>query len=97
MAGYLIANLDVTDPAGFAEYAKLVSPIIARYGGRYLVRGGDTKILEGNPPIKRVVVLEFPTLAAAQKFYDSSDYKPLIGMRQKSAVSTVFLVDGYAG
>ena len=97
MAGYLIANIDVTNPAGFDEYRKKVSPIIAQYGGRYIVRGGETRMLEGNLPLKRFIVLEFPTLAAAQKFYDSPEYKPLMGIREASAKSDVFLVEGYAG
>ena len=97
MAGYLIANLEITNPDGFAEYARKVAPIIAQYGGKYIVRGGETRMLEGNAPIKRIVILEFPSLAAAQKFYDSPDYRPIIHLRTSSANSTIFLVDGYAG
>jgi uncharacterized protein (DUF1330 family) len=97
MAGYLIANIDVTDAAGFDEYRKKVSPLIAQHGGRYLVRGGDPKALEGNLPVKRLVVVEFPTLAAAQRFYDSPEYQPLLALRLKSTKSDVLLVEGSAG
>jgi uncharacterized protein (DUF1330 family) len=74
MAGYLIANIEVTDAAGFEEYRQKVMPVIAQFGGRYIVRGGDLRRLEGNLPINRLVVLEFPTLEAAQRFYDSAEY-----------------------
>ena len=95
MKGYLIANIDVTDAAGFDEYRQKVSPLIEKYGGRYLVRGGDSKTLEGKLPVKRLVVLEFPTMEAAQRFYDSADYRPVMEIRLKAAKSDVILVQGY--
>ncbi|HUK58272.1 MAG TPA: DUF1330 domain-containing protein [Stellaceae bacterium] len=94
MAGYLIANLDITDPAKYDDYRQQVGKVVAQYGGRFLVRGGEMKVLEGKPAVKRLVVLEFPTVAAAQKFYDSPEYRPLIPLRKASTVSTVFLVEG---
>ncbi len=97
MAGYLIANIEVTNPAKFEEYRQKVGPIVAQYGGRFLVRGAEARVLEGNPPIRRLAILEFPTLAAAQKFYDSPEYKPVLGLRLASATSNVILVEGSAG
>lgn len=97
MAGYLIANIEVTNPAKFEEYRQKVGPIVAQYGGRFLVRGAEARVLEGNPPIRRLAILEFPTLAAAQKFYDSPEYKPVLGLRLASATSNVILVEGTAG
>ncbi len=96
MPGYLIANLDVTDPAGFEEYRTKVSPLIAKFGGRYLVRGGDVKTLEGNLPIHRLVVLEFPSVEAAQHFYDSPEYQPLLKIRLASTKSDLVLAAGHA-
>jgi uncharacterized protein (DUF1330 family) len=61
MPGYLIANIEVTEPAKFEEYRQKVAPVIAQFGGRYLVRGGEVRRLEGNLPIQRLVVLEFPS------------------------------------
>ena len=61
MAGYLIANLSIHDPKAFEEYRNQVAPLIGRFKGRYLVRGGELQILEGNPNFKRLVVLEFPS------------------------------------
>jgi uncharacterized protein (DUF1330 family) len=96
MAGYLVANIEVTDPKGFDEYRQKVAPLIAQFGGRYIVRGGDLRSLEGNLPIKRLVVLEFPSLDAAQRFYDSAEYKPVLQIRLASAKSDVVLVAGYS-
>jgi uncharacterized protein (DUF1330 family) len=97
MAGYLIANLHIHDPKGFEEYRKQVAPLIARFKGRYLVRGGELRALEGEPNFKRLVVLEFPSLADAQRFYDSPEYAPVRQLRFASATSDVVLADGYSG
>jgi uncharacterized protein (DUF1330 family) len=81
MAGYLIANIDVKDAAKFEEYRQKVVPVIEKFGGRYLVRGGELRRLEGNLPLSRLVILEFPTIDAAQKFYDSAEYAPILKLR----------------
>jgi len=91
VAGYLIANIDVTDPAKFEEYREKVVPLIEKFGGRYLVRGGDVRRLEGSLPLHRLVVLEFPTLEAAQRFYDSAEYQPILKLRLDSTRSDVCL------
>jgi len=97
MAGYLIANLEVTDSKGFDEYRQKVSPLIAQFGGRYLVRGGEVRTLEGNLPVRRLVVLEFPSVEAAQSFYDSPEYAPLLKIRLASTKSDLLLAAGYSG
>jgi uncharacterized protein (DUF1330 family) len=97
MAAYLIANIEVKDPAKFEEYRQKVVPVIQKFGGRYLVRGGDVRRLEGNLPLKRLVVLEFPTIEAAQQFYDSDEYEPILKLRLSSTQSDLVLVQGYSG
>ena len=97
MAAYMIANLDVRDAKAFEEYRKRVEPIVARFGGRYIVRGGTMRVLEGDLPLKRVVLLEFPSVEAAQRFYDSPEYRPVMQIRLDSTKSDVVIVDGYAG
>jgi uncharacterized protein (DUF1330 family) len=97
MAGYLIANLEVHDPETFAKYRDQVAPLIAKFGGRYLVRGGELDHREGRLPVQRLVVLEFPTLAEARRFYESAEYAPLLKLRADSTTSDVALVEGYAG
>ena len=94
MPAYVIADLDVTDPAGFEEYRKVVPGTIEKYGGRYLVRGGAMETLEGDWPWKRVVVLEFPSLEQAKRWYDSEDYRDPKALRFKTAKTKVILVDG---
>lgn len=94
MAAYLIANITVTDPEGFAAYRAGVPAVIARFGGRYLVRGGAIETKEGTPGLDRLVILEFPDMAAARAFYDSADYAPLLAMRLASSTGSVALVEG---
>ncbi|HTV29478.1 MAG TPA: DUF1330 domain-containing protein [Xanthobacteraceae bacterium] len=96
MAGYLIANVEVTDPARFEEYRQKVGRVVAQFGGRFIVLGGDVRWLEGNLPIRRLVVVEFPSLDAAQHFYDSAEYQPLLKIRLASTKSDVVLAAGYS-
>ena len=96
MTAYLIANIEVTDAAGFERYRAGVSAIIAQYGGRYLVRGGAVTAVEGTPGINRLVVLEFPTMDQLRTFYDSAEYAPLLKLRLASSHSETVLAEGYA-
>ena len=95
MPAYLIANIEVIDAAAFGQYREAVAPLIARFGGRYLVRGGAVRDVEGAPGLKRLVILEFDSMPALRNFYDSPDYAPLIALRQRAAISNVALVEGY--
>ncbi len=95
MSAYLIANIDVTDPALFDQYRAQVPAVIAQYGGSYAVRGGAMEVVEGTSPFKRLVVLEFATMAALKAFYHSPEYAPLIALRQRASTGDVLLVDGY--
>jgi uncharacterized protein (DUF1330 family) len=94
--GYVIAEITVTDPEAYKQYAASVSPIAAKFGGKYLVRGGQTVAEEGDPPSGRIVVIEFDSLAAARSFEDSKDYQAVAPLRRKAAHSRVFLVEGVA-
>ena len=96
MPAYIIVNIEVTDPEGFERYRAAVPPVIAAHGGRYLVRGGDLHVMEGAPDWKRLVVLEFPSLAAARGFYDSADYAPLLALRLASSRNEMVMVEGHA-
>lgn len=95
MAVYLIADIAVRDAAAFEAYRAKVAPMVAAYGGRYLVRGGAIEVLEGDPGYARLTVIEFPDHAAAKRFYDSADYAPLLRIRTESTDSKVVLVAGY--
>lgn len=94
MAAYVIADVTVKDPEIYAEYRKHVPATIAKYGGRFLVRGGAYEPLEGDWRPGRVVVLEFPDMAAAKAWYGSEEYGPLIRLRQSASAGHVILVEG---
>lgn len=92
---YLIANVEVHDPATFAEYRNRVTPVIEAYGGRYLVRGGALETLEGAEQRRRLVIVEFTSMDAARGFYHGSEYAPVLRLRLDSATSDVVLVEGW--
>lgn len=94
MAAYVIVQLEVIDPALYAEYGKGVVATIEAYGGRFLVRGGAVDVFEGDFVPKRVVVLEFPDAAAMKRWYHSPEYAPLLAMRKRAARGSLYLVAG---
>ena len=67
-----------------------------RHGGRYLVRGGELHPVEGNPGLKRLVILEFSSVEAARRCYESPEYAPLLRLRQETAHSDIVLVEGWS-
>jgi uncharacterized protein (DUF1330 family) len=94
MAAYILVDCEVTNPEGYERYKALAPDAIARYGGRYLVRGGEAVRLEGDWIPRRVVVLEFPTLEAARKFHDSPEYRAAREVRAGSANMNMIAVAG---
>lgn len=95
MKGYLIANVDVTDAEAYLEYRARTPDIIARHGGRFLVRGGEVTPLEGEMKAGRLVVLEFPTPEAAKAFYHSAEYQEIIPYRTRASTGDFVIVEGY--
>ena len=84
MSAYLIVEHIITDAAKFDEYRTKVGPMIAKHGGRYLTKGGGHKLPEGGHwKPERVVIIEFPDMAALDAWYNSEDYKPLIALRKE--------------
>jgi uncharacterized protein (DUF1330 family) len=75
MPAYIIAQINITDPQKYQEYAKLAGPASAKHGGRFLVRGGAKTELEGSIPFQRIVVTEFADAEAARRFHDSAEYQ----------------------
>ena len=94
MSAYAIAEIEVVDPAAYEDYRKQVLAVVTKYGGKFLVRGGKVEPREGGWTPKRIVVLEFPSMAQAQKWYDSTEYAPLIKLRQKASKGKLILVEG---
>ena len=80
MPAYVIVDCEVTDPERYEVYKELAPPAIAKYGGRYLVRGGDVTPLEGDWRPDRIVILEFPDVDTAKRFYASPEYGMARGM-----------------
>jgi uncharacterized protein (DUF1330 family) len=94
MAAYLIVDLEVQDEAAFDAYRRAVPATIEKYGGRFLVRGGAVTSLEGHWSPKRMVVLEFPSMDALQRWYRSEDYRPLLAERQAASSADMIAVEG---
>ncbi len=94
MAAYVIADIEIIDSAGFAEYQQKVPATIAAYGGRYLVRGGANEVLEGGWSPRRCVVLEFPSMAQLKTWYASPEYRPLIAIRTRTTQSNLIVTEG---
>ncbi len=94
MPAYLIAEVDVNDTAAYEEYKKITPGAVAAYGGKFIVRGGTVDSKEGNWKPARLVVVEFPSMEQARKFYDSKEYAPALAIRLKAAKSRLVLVDG---
>ena len=94
MSAYFIVDVNVQDAAGFEEYRKRVPAIVEKYGGKFLVRGGKFEKLEGKWQPTRVVLLEFPTLEQARRWYDSEEYREPKALRFKTAKTDLILVEG---
>jgi len=93
----MIVEVETTDEALMAEYRKHTPGLVAKFGGKFIVRGGATRTLEGGWSPPRLVVLEFPDMAAAEHFYHSPEYKPVLEMRLKAGKSKAILADGHNG
>jgi uncharacterized protein (DUF1330 family) len=94
MAAYVIAETEVTDPAGYEEYRQAVPATIEQYGGKYLVRGGTVESLEGGWRPSRLVVLEFESAERAREWWTSQEYSGPKVIRQKTAKAKLILVEG---
>lgn len=94
MAAYVLANLKVEDQVAYEEYKRVVPPLIERYRGRYLVRGGRAEVLEGEEEAGRLIVLEFETAEDARRWYSSPQYEEAKALRQRAATGWVMLVEG---
>jgi uncharacterized protein (DUF1330 family) len=94
MTAYVIADVQVTNSAGYEPYRALAGTGIARFGGRFVVRGGKADLLEGAPAPERIVVIEFPDAAAARRWYYSDEYQQALKIRQANSTGRLILVEG---
>ena len=94
MSAFIVLNIEVTDPEGYANYKELAQSTVLEYGGKYLARGGKAENLEGQWQPKRIVILEFPTVEQAKAWLNSPEYAPARSLRHKYAKSESILVEG---
>ncbi len=96
LPGYVVAEVDVTDPSTFQKYADKAPGTIEQYGGHYVIRGGKFDSIEGDAP-KRFVVIQFDSVEKAKAWEDSPEYDAIKPIRHSSAKSRVFIIEGYGG
>lgn len=95
MKYYAIAEIDIVDQGWVADYVKNVTPMLERYGGRYLARTSKIDKLEGDrKPPQLVVLVEFPSKEAAERFYQSEEYRPYLQARKAGGKNEFILVAG---
>src|SRR4029434_522002 len=94
MAAYIIVEIEILDPVGYEEYKKLASATVEKYGGKYIMRGGKTEVLEGDWQPKRIVVLEFESAQRAKEWLNCEEYREPRKMRHRTARTNMILVEG---
>lgn len=95
VSAYLVAVIEVHDPESYKRYAERAPETITKYGGRYLIRGAQPDVQEGEWPLDRLVVLEFPDAEAARRFYHSPEYQEIVPLRQAASKGAVAILPGY--
>ena len=94
MAAYVISEVTARDPEAFANYRLRAEESIRQHGGRYLVRGAKTELLEGEGEPRMLVIVEFPSLEQARTWYRSAEYAPALQIRDQALSRILTLVDG---
>ncbi len=94
MPAYVVAEVEITNPEGYKAYTAVVPQTIAQYGGKFLVRGGASEVLEGEWPGVRRVILEFPTKADALKWWHSPEYEGPMALRRANSNGRLILLEG---
>jgi uncharacterized protein (DUF1330 family) len=96
MTAYVIAEIEIVNAEGYKEYTTMVPATIAQYGGRFLVRGGKAEVLEGDWPAVRRVILEFASMEAAKRWWDSPEYVKPKALRKANSKGRLILLEGVA-
>ncbi len=94
MKAYLIANVEINDAEAIKKYLKASPKILKKYSGKFLVRGGEIWVAEGDWSPQRLVVVEFESMEKAKQFWNSEDYKPLKTLRQATSKTDMLFVNG---
>ena len=94
MTAYLLGRVEITDPDRYKEYMKKTPGAIEKYGGKFIVRGGDVVTLEGPGENRRLVLIEFPSLEKAKEFYYSEEYQEAKKLREGAARGQFLIIKG---
>ncbi len=94
MPAYLLVRAKVTDMEQYGEYMKLTPAIVEKFGGQFIIRGGDKLILEGPDSPERIVLLKFDSSEAARRMYNSDEYQAAIKLRQGAAEASFIVMEG---
>ena len=94
MSGYVIANIDVKNSEAYKEYIDKVKPIVEKFGGEYLVRNGEYKVIDGEWKYPRTVIIKFPTYEKALEWYNSEEYQPVKPIRLANSVANGIIIQG---
>ncbi|AMV33915.1 hypothetical protein VN12_17430 [Pirellula sp. SH-Sr6A] len=97
LAAYILVRVELTDPEQYKKYTQETPAVIAQYGGKFIVRGGPIENMEGPEETARIVILEFPTMDDAKRFYHSEEYQRVRLLREGAAQVQLFAIDGYKG
>jgi uncharacterized protein (DUF1330 family) len=96
MPAYAVSEVEALDAGRFERYRTLAQASIAKYGGRYIVRGGAAEVVEGAPPAKSIVIVEFPTMARLRAWYGSPEYAEALKVRAGALNRRLLFVEGIA-
>ncbi len=95
MAAYCLIEVDITDPSWLSEYGEKIGPLVAKHGGKVIVRNREPARIEGNRGLPTVVVvIEFPTRSDAEAWHSDPEYQPLIALRNSGSTAEILLVEG---
>ena len=94
LAGYVIFNINITNPEAYKEYISKIENIIKNFSGEYLVRGGEYKVMEGKWKYPRTIVIKFPSYEKALEWYNSEEYKPIKPIRLANSVANGSIIRG---
>ena len=94
MPAYIIVDIDIVDPVGYEQYKNLAGATVEKYGGKYIVRGGKSEVLEGDWCPKRIVILRFDSIARAKEWLNCEEYREPRKMRHRTARTNMIVVEG---
>ena len=96
MSAYIVVRVNMSNPIAYGQYMRHTPRLINRFGGRFIVRGGELEMLEGEEETVRLAVIEFPSMDDAKRFYRSEEYQAVKRLREGAGEVQIYAIDGYA-